>query len=99
MLQETTAAAGGNNAAQALNNMGFEHLISEMTATPGSYVVSWVVLITLLIMSALAWYWTIINFIKSMRLKAPPSWMTSNFDDSWGVAARAGDEPSSCSLR
>ena len=69
MLQETTAAAGGTNAAQALTNMGFEHLISEMTTTPGSYVVSWVVLITLLIMSALAWYWTIINFIKSMRLK------------------------------
>ncbi len=87
MLQETTAAAGGNNAAQALNNMGFEHLISEMTATPGSYVVSWVVLITLLIMSALAWYWTIINFIKSMRLKGQaervtgPFWDTANAQD------------------
>ena len=81
MLQETTAAAGGTNAAQALNNMGFEHLISEMTATPGSYVVSWVVLITLLIMSALAWYWTIINFIKSMRLKGQAERVTGTFWD------------------
>ena len=81
MLQETTAAAGGNNAAQALNNMGFEHLISEMTGTPGSYVVSWVVLITLLIMSALAWYWTIINFIKSMRLKGQAERVTGTFWD------------------
>jgi len=81
MLQETTAAAGGTNAAQALNNMGFEHLISEMTSTPGGYVVSWVVLITLIIMSALSWYWTVINFIKNMRLKSQADRVTATFWD------------------
>ena len=81
MLQETTAAAGGTNAAQALNNMGFEHLIQEMTSTPGSFVVSWVVLITLVVMSALSWYWTVINFIKNMRLKSHADRVTATFWD------------------
>ena len=81
MLQETTAAAGGTNAAQALNNMGFEHLIQEMTSTPGGYVVSWVVLITLVVMSALSWYWTVINFIKNMRLKSHADRVTATFWD------------------
>jgi biopolymer transport protein ExbB len=81
MLQETTAAAGGTNAAQALNNMGFEHLISEMTSTPGGYVVSWVVLITLIIMSALSWYWTVINFLKNVRLKSQADRVTATFWD------------------
>ena len=81
MLQETTAAAGGNNAAQALTNMGFEHLISEMIANPGEFAVSWVVLITLVIMSALAWYWTVINFIKNMRLKGQAERVTGTFWD------------------
>ena len=81
MLQETTAAAGGTNAAQALNNMGFEHLIQEMTSTPGGYVVSWVVLITLVVMSALSWYWTVINFLKNMRLKSQADRVTATFWD------------------
>ena len=79
MLQETTAAAGGNNAAQALNNMGFEHLIQEMSANPGEFAVSWIVLITLVVMSALAWYWTVINFIKNVRLKGQADRVTSAF--------------------
>ena len=38
MLQETTnaAAATGGNAATALTQMGVDHLISEMIATPGN---------------------------------------------------------------
>ena len=81
MLQETTAAAGGNNAAQALTNMGFEHLISEMVNNPGEFAVSWIVLITLVIMSALAWYWTVINFIKNLRLKSHADRVTGTFWD------------------
>ncbi|HLM52856.1 MAG TPA: MotA/TolQ/ExbB proton channel family protein [Pseudoxanthomonas sp.] len=81
MLQETTAAAGGNNAAQALNKMGFEHMISEMASNPGEFAVSWIVLITLVVMSALAWYWTVINFIKNMRLKSQADRVTSAFWD------------------
>lgn len=81
MLQETliAAAAGGTNAASALTNMGFEHLISEMTSNPGEFAVSWVVLITLVAMSAMSWYWTVINIIKGLRLKSQADRVTSAF--------------------
>ncbi len=81
MLQETliAAAAGGTNAAAALNQMGFSHLISEMTSKPGSFVVSWAVLLTLVIMSAASWYWTIVNIIKSVRLRSQADRVTSAF--------------------
>jgi biopolymer transport protein ExbB len=87
MLQETTAAAGATSDAQAMSNMGFEHLISEMTAHPGEFAVSWIVLITLVVMSALSWYWTVINFLKNVRLKSQADkvtttfWETSNAQD------------------
>lgn len=53
MLQEfvIAAAAGGSNPSAALSQMGFEHLITEMTSSPGDFAVSWVVLITLIAMS------------------------------------------------
>ena len=79
MLQETTAAAGGTNAADAMKNMGFGHLIQEMTAHPSEFAVSWIVLITLVVMSAMAWYWTVINFIKNMRLKGQADRVTGAF--------------------
>ncbi|WP_368562980.1 TonB-system energizer ExbB [Pseudoxanthomonas sp. UTMC 1351] len=83
MLQETiiAAAAGGNNAASALTQMGFEHLIHEMTSKPGEFAVSWVVLLTLVIMSALSWYWTVINALKNTRLKSQADRVTSTFWD------------------
>jgi len=56
-------------------------MISEMTSNPGEFAVSWIVLITLVIMSALAWYWTVINFIKNMRLKSQADRVTSAFWD------------------
>ena len=71
MLQElfiATAAGGGN--ASALTQMGFDHLLSEMLANPGEFAVSWIVLLTLVFMSAAAWYWTIFNAIKNTRLKS-----------------------------
>ncbi|MFT4257329.1 MAG: TonB-system energizer ExbB [Pseudoxanthomonas sp.] len=89
MLQEIliAAAAGGNNAANALNQMGFEHLITEMTSHPGEFAVSWVVLLTLVIMSAFSWYWTVINAIRNIRLKGQADrvvnafWETPNAQD------------------
>ena len=71
MLQElfiAAAAAGGN--ASALTQMGFDHLLSEMIAHPSEFAVSWIVLLTLVIMSAASWYWTIFNAIKNTRLKS-----------------------------
>ncbi len=87
MLQETTAAAGATSDAEGLSAMGFEHMISEMVAHPGEFAVSWIVLLTLVIMSALSWYWTVINFLKNVRLKAQADkvtttfWETSNAQD------------------
>ena len=79
MLQETTAAAAGTKAADAMKNMGFGHLIQEMTAHPSEFAVSWIVLITLVIMSAMSWYWTVINFIKNLRLTGQAERVTTTF--------------------
>ena len=83
MLQETliAAAAGGNNAANALSQMGFQHLITEMVQHPGEFAVSWVVLLTLVFMSALAWYWTVINAIRNVRIKGQADRVVNAFWD------------------
>ncbi len=82
MLQETTtiAPAGGSNAA-ALQQMGFADMIQHMDA------VGYVVLITLLVMSAMSIYWIIFNFIRNARLKGTSDrvittfWETPNAQD------------------
>jgi biopolymer transport protein ExbB len=82
MLQETTniAPAGGNNAA-ALQQMGFADMLQHMDA------VGYVVLLTLLVMSAMSIYWIIFNFIRNMRLRGSSDrvintfWETSNAQD------------------
>ena len=81
MLQETTnaAAPAGGNAAQALTQMGVDHLLNEMVAQPGAYAVSWAVLVTLLIMSAMSIYWIVINFFKNMALRRSSDRVVSTF--------------------
>ena len=81
MLQETTnaAAATGGNAAAALTQMGVDHLLGEMMANPGAYAVSWAVLITLTIMSAMSIYWIVINFFKNMSLRRSADRVVSTF--------------------
>ncbi|WP_024868400.1 TonB-system energizer ExbB [Pseudoxanthomonas suwonensis] len=81
MLQELfiAAAAGGN--ASALTQMGFDHLLSEMVANPGEFAVSWIVLLTLVLMSAASWYWTIFNAIKNTRLKSAADRVVNAFWD------------------
>ena len=84
MLQEATAAApaaaGGNNAA-ALQQMGFDHLITQLD------FVGWVVFVTLLVMSLMSWYWIIINAVKNMRMRGRGErvmgtfWETPNAQD------------------
>ena len=79
MLQETfIAAAGGAN---ALSQMGFEHMMAEMVSKPGEFAVSWIVVLTLVFMSAASWYWTVINIFRSSRLKAASSRVPSKFWD------------------
>ncbi|WP_066098705.1 TonB-system energizer ExbB [Xanthomonas massiliensis] len=81
MLQEIfiAAAAGGSNASAALSQMGFGHLLGEMTSNPGEFAVSWVVLITLIVMSASSWYWTIINIFRATRLKSAAERVVNKF--------------------
>lgn len=82
MLQETTTAAEtGGNAAAALSQMGVDHLLSTMINDPGSYAVQWMVLITLVVMSAMSWYWIVINFIKNMRMRGRADRTISTFWD------------------
>lgn len=81
MLQETTAAAaaGGTNAASALTQMGVAHLLHEMTTYPGQFAVSWVVLITLLLMSGMSIYWIVMNAIRNSRLRSSAERVTRTF--------------------
>ena len=81
MLQDLfiAAAAGGSNPSAALSQMGFSHLLTEMTSNPGDFAVSWVVLIALVTMSASSWYWTIINIFKAARLKSASDRVVSAF--------------------
>ena len=81
MLQEflIAAAAGGNNAASALTQMGVGHLLEEMTSNPGAFAVSWAVLLTLLLMSVLSVYWIVINFFKNMALRRNSDRVVSTF--------------------
>jgi biopolymer transport protein ExbB len=76
MLQESTAAApaaaGGNNAA-ALQQMGFDHLITQLDA------VGWIVFITLMVMSLMSWYWIIINAVKNSRMRGRAETVTATF--------------------
>ena len=81
MLQETTqaAAATGGNAASALTQMGVDHLLAEMIANPGAFAVSWAVLITLFIMSAMSIYWIVINTFKNISLRRSADRVVSTF--------------------
>jgi biopolymer transport protein ExbB len=89
MLQETTqaAAASGGNAASALTQMGVDHLLTEMMNDPGAYAVSWAVLITLTVMSAMSIYWIVINCFKNVSLRRSADrvigtfWETTNAQD------------------
>ena len=81
MLLETLAqaAATGGNPSNALANMGPLHLLQEMTGEPGKYIISWVVLITLTLMSTMSIYWIVMNFIKNVRLRGTSDRVISTF--------------------
>src|SRR5688572_23127132 len=79
---------GGPSDAEALSQMGFAHLFQEMTADPGEMIVSWVVLLTLVLMSIGSWYYTIVNLLKNSVIRARADrvistfWETQNPQDS-----------------
>ncbi|WP_149195686.1 MotA/TolQ/ExbB proton channel family protein [Luteimonas suaedae] len=75
MLQETTNApvTGAADSAAALQQMGFADMIQHLD------IVGWVVLCTLLVMSAMSIYWIIFNFIKNARLRSSSDRVISTF--------------------
>jgi biopolymer transport protein ExbB len=79
MLQETTTAAATGGNADALKQMGVDHLLAEMLDKPGSYVVQLAVAATLVIMSAMSWYWIVVNFVKNMNLRRRGDSVTGTF--------------------
>ncbi|MCA1714489.1 MAG: MotA/TolQ/ExbB proton channel family protein [Gammaproteobacteria bacterium] len=82
MLQETTttaAATAGNDAAAALTQMGVDHMLSAMINDPAAFAVQWIVLLTLLLMSAMSVYWIVINTLKNMRLRGRADRVVSTF--------------------
>jgi biopolymer transport protein ExbB len=75
MLQETTTAAASASAsnAEALQQMSFSHLLTNLDT------LGWIVLLTLVIMSILSIYWIVINFFKNMRLRRNSDRVISTF--------------------
>jgi biopolymer transport protein ExbB len=77
----------GDSDANALSQMGFAHMWDEMVSHPGEFAMSWVVLITLVVMSVGSWYYTVVKAIKNQVIKARAShvvrtfWETPNAQD------------------
>lgn len=87
-------AFAGTSDAEALSQMGFAHLFHEMTGKPGEYTVSWVVLLSLVIMSVGSWYYTIVNILKNSVVRARAERVIRTFWDTPnpGDAIRAMEE-------
>jgi biopolymer transport protein ExbB len=73
------AGFAGNSDADALSQMGFSHLWHEMTSDPGEFMVSWVVLLTLVLMSIGSWYYTVVNLLKNSVIRARADRVISTF--------------------
>ncbi len=71
----------GNADAAALQQMGFDHLIHQLGA------VGWIVLITLVLFSLAAWYYTITNAMRNLMIRTRAErvirtfWETPNAQD------------------
>ncbi|MCB1561255.1 MAG: MotA/TolQ/ExbB proton channel family protein [Xanthomonadales bacterium] len=64
---------GGTNDAQALEGMGFDHLIQNFDA------VGWIVFIMLVVMSIGSWYYIIVNLLKNMVIRSRADRVMSTF--------------------
>ena len=71
----------GNSDAAAFQQMGFDHLLTQLD------VVGWTVLVTLVLMSIGAWYFTIVNALRNTMIRARAErvirsfWETPNAQD------------------
>jgi biopolymer transport protein ExbB len=75
------ALGGAGSDAAALQQMGFSHLVYQLDT------VGWLVLVTLVVMSIAAWYFTVINTLKNMMIRSRAErvvggfWETTNAAD------------------
>jgi biopolymer transport protein ExbB len=58
------ALGGGGSDAQALSQMGFDHLIHHFDA------LGWIVFVTLSVMSVLSWFFIVANFLRNAMIRA-----------------------------
>ena len=65
--------SSGPNDAQALEAMGFDHLLQNLD------VVGWIVLIMLVVMSIGSWYYIIVNLLKNMIIRSRADRVMSTF--------------------
>jgi len=76
LAQTTAAPAGlGNSNAQAMSQMGFDHLLQNFD------VVGWIVFIVLAIMSVLSWYFIVANFVRILLVRARADSVRETFWD------------------
>ncbi|MGB8634772.1 MAG: MotA/TolQ/ExbB proton channel family protein [Rhodanobacteraceae bacterium] len=69
----TGPAPGGNSNAQALQEMGFNHLIGNFD------MLAWVVFVTLVVMSILSWYFIIANLLRNAAIRSRAEKVISKF--------------------
>ncbi len=67
------AVGGGSSDAQALTQMGFDHLIHNFDA------MGWIVFITLSVMTILSWYYIVANFLRNAAVRARMEKVVSGF--------------------
>ncbi|MFZ2237842.1 MAG: MotA/TolQ/ExbB proton channel family protein [Dokdonella sp.] len=78
-MQEATQApiaapgAAGSSNAQAMNAMGFDHLIHNLDP------LGWIVFVTLVIMSLMSWFYIVYNFLRNLMLKSRTERVISTF--------------------
>jgi biopolymer transport protein ExbB len=58
------AVGGGGNDAQALTQMGFDHLIHNFDA------MGWIVFVTLSLMTIMSWYFIVANFLRNAAVRS-----------------------------
>ena len=71
-----TAAGGSSNNAEALQQMGFSHMIQNMD------VVGIVVFVTLIVMSVGSWWYTVVNAINNGRISSQADHVMDTF---WSI--------------
>ncbi|MEO7917695.1 MAG: MotA/TolQ/ExbB proton channel family protein [Dokdonella sp.] len=65
-------AAGASNA-EAMNAMGFDHLIHNLDP------LGWIVFVTLVVMSLMSWFYIVYNFLRNLMLKSRTERVISTF--------------------